>query len=225
MIPNRQIGQSVEATNTWYVAKAVERLSSIAYSNPAKDTAYSTIVQSAGTVVTVQGLVAKSQTEGLRNYVSSIIVSTDALGAAGFLLVLDGLLSVSSIATGTGLVTTTTPHDLTVGDTVIFNTLTGGTGLTVNTLYYVTDVSSPTTYNISASIFGSNLAPSVAATAANNYKVLTRFRLQTTAIGVPQSIEFPTPLRGAPHANLNFLIPTSTTSGIVYLTMTGFRAA
>jgi hypothetical protein len=225
MIPNRQIGWSVEATQTWYVANAVERLSSIAYSNPAKDTAYSTVVQSAGTVVTVQGLFPKSQNNVLRNYVSSVILSTDTLGAAGFLLILDGLLSVSSIATGTGLVTTTAPHDLKVGDTVIYNTLTGGTGLTTNTLYYVTDVSSPTTYNISASIFGSNLAPSVAATAANSYRVLFRLRLATTAITSPQSIEFPTPLRSAPDANLNFLIPTSTTSGVVYLTVTGFRGA
>lgn len=220
----RQIGWSQEATNTWYVANAIERLSSIAYSNPAKDTTYTTVVQSAGTVVTVQGLVPGSPLDALRNYISSVILSTDALGAAGTLLVLDGLLSVSSIATGTGLVTTTTPHDLKVGDTVIFNTLTGGTGLTVNTLYYVSDVSSATTFNIASSIFGSNIAPSVAATAANCYRVLFRFRLQTTAIGVPQSIEFPTPLRGAPNASINFLIPTSTTSGIVYLTVTGFRA-
>ena len=221
---NRQIGWSQEAMNTWYVAKAIERLSSIAYSNPAKDTTYTTVVQSAGTVVTVQGLVPGSPLDALRNHISSVILSTDALGAAGFLLVLDGLLSVSSIATGTGLVTTTTPHDLKVGDTVIFNTLTGGTGLTTNTLYYVSDVSSPTTFNIASSIFGSNIAPSVAATAANCYRVLFRFRLQTTAIGVPQSVEFPTPLRGAPNASINFLIPTSTTSGIVYLTVTGFRA-
>ena len=233
MIPNRQIGQSVEATNTWYVAKAIEALNRTSgaslsaekqtinkpYSGASSD--LTTFVSSIGTTITVQGLVPADA--ALRNYITSLTINTDTLGAAGLLWVLDGALTVSSIAITTGLATTSTAHDLKVGDSVVFTALAGGTGLSTNTIYYVRAVPSATTFNFSTTILGANTVPSVAYTGTTGYNVLFQFRLQTTAIGVPTTITFPTPLRGNVGANTSFLIPTSLTSGSVYLTANGYR--
>lgn len=232
---NRQIGWSQEANNIWEVGKAVDRLIGVSgaalsterqvinkpYSGASSD--LTTLVSSVGTTVTVQGLIPADT--ALRNYVTSLTINTDTLGAAGLLWVLDGALTVSSIATGTGLATTSTAHDLKVGDAVVFTALAGGTGLSTNTIYYVRAVPSPTTFNFSTTILGANTVPSVAYTGTTGYRILFQFRLQTTAIGVPTTIAFPTPLRGAPAANINFLIPTSLTSGTVYLTANGYKGA
>ena len=232
---NRQIGWSVEATNTWYVAKGIEQLIGVSgtaltpekqlvnkpYSGASSD--LTTFVSSVGTTIAVQGLIPADA--ALRNYVTSLTINTDTLGAAGLLWVLDGALTVSSIAITTGLATTSTAHDLKVGDAVVFTALAGGTGLSTNTIYYVRAVPSSTTFNFSTTILGANTVPSVAYTGTTGYRVLFQFRLQTTAIGVPTTITFPTPLRGAPAANINFLIPTSLTSGSVYLTANGYKGA
>lgn len=276
----RQIGWSQEATNTWYVANAIERLTQVTAATPATGSAaasspvsgnpvyvagkvvsstlatidttlaegdaaglpvsvgnqvitkefspseldFTTFVSSISTTVTVQGLAPASGVASVRNYISGITINTDALGAAGLLWVLDGVLTVTSIATGTGLATTSAAHDLKVGDAVVFTALAGGTGLSTNTIYYVRAVLSPTTFNFSTTILGANAVPSVAYTGTTCYRILFQFRLQTAAIGVPTTITFPTPLRGAPNTNTNFLIPTSMTSGTIYLTANGYRA-
>lgn len=55
------------------------------------------------------------------------------------------LTGITSVA-GTGVITTGSAHGYVVGDQVWFNTLTGGTGIVVNTLYTVTSVPSATTF-------------------------------------------------------------------------------
>jgi hypothetical protein len=232
----REIGWSQEATNTWYVAKAIEQLIGVSgaslttgeqtVNKPFSDSAFdfTTLVSSVSTTVTVQGLIPASGDATLRNYITSLTINTDALGAAGLLWILNGALTVTSVATGTGLATTSTAHDLKVGDSVVFTALAGGTGLSTNTIYYVRAVPSPTTFNFSTTILGANTVPSVAYTGTTCYQLLFQFRLQTAAIGVPTTITFPTPLRGALNVNTNFLIPTSMTSGTIYLTANGYRA-
>jgi hypothetical protein len=279
MIPNRQIGQSVEATNTWYVAKAVERLIEVTAATPATGAAsssspvsgnpvyvagkvvpstlatvdaglvegdaagapittgnqlavkpfgtaeldFTTFVSTVSTVVTVQGLAPASGVASVRNYITGLTINTDALGAVGLLWVLDGALTISSVAITTGLATTSTAHNLKIGDAFVFTAIAGGTGLSVNTIYYVRATPSPTTFNFSTTILGANTVPSVAYTGTTGYRLLFQFRLQTTAIGVPTTVTFPTPLRGAPNVTTNFLIPTSMTSGNIYLTANGYK--
>lgn len=51
---------------------------------------------------------------------------------------------------GTGVITTGSAHGFKVGDQVWFNTITGGTGIVVNTLYTVLTVPSTTTFTSTA---------------------------------------------------------------------------
>ena len=183
---------------------------------------YNFIFQTVATTVTPQALVQASGTASIRNYIKSIRVQTDTLGAAGTVYILDGALTVSSIAITTGLVTTSVAHDLKVGDSIIFTALVAGTGVTVNTLYYVTAIGSATTFNFSASIGGANIIPSVAYTGTTMYRILDQIRLQTSAFQ-PTVINYEEPLRNNPNMAVNFLIPTSLTSGNIYLTVNGYR--
>lgn len=183
---------------------------------------YSIQFDSAATTVTVQQLVPASGTASVRNYITGFVVSNDALGAAGVAWVLDSALTVSSIATGTGLVTTSTAHDLKVGDAVTFTALAGGTGVSTNVKYHVTSVGSTTAFNFAATVGGSNIVPSVAYTSTTMYRILHQFRFQTAA---QQSVNFiiPNPYRGRANTPCNFLIPTTLTSGNIYLTVIGHR--
>jgi hypothetical protein len=173
-------------------------------------------------VVTVQQLIPASGTASIRNYLSNLKLATDTLGAGGVAWILDGALTVSSIATGTGLVTTGT-HDLKVGDSVVFTALTGGTGISTNTVYYVTAVGSATTFNIALTIGGTNVVPSAAATAGTCYRILYQQHFRTTGVASPAVIDFPQPLRGVGNAAMSLLIPVSMTSGTIYISSSGYR--
>ena len=173
--------------------------------------------------VTVQPFVPASGTASVRNYIRQLAISTDALGTGGVAWILDGALTVSSIAITTGLCTTSTNHDLKIGDSVVFTALATGTGVSTNTVYYVTSVGSATTFNFSLTIGGANVVPSVAYTGTTVYRIL--YQQHFRASGVPQTtiITFPNPLRGIANMITNFLIPTTMTSGTIYITSTGYR--
>lgn len=172
---------------------------------------------------TVQPFVPASGTASVRNYISQLAISTDALGAGGVAWILDGALTVSSIAITTGLCTTSTSHDLKIGDAVVFTALAAGTGVTTNTVYYVTSVGSATTFNFALTIGGSNVVPSVAYTGTTMYRILYQQHFRAT--GIPQTvmINFETPIRGIANMITNFLIPTTMTSGTIYITSNGYR--
>ena len=173
--------------------------------------------------VTVQPFVPASGTASVRNYIRQLAISTDALGTGGVAWILDGALTVSSIAITTGLCTTSTNHDLKIGDSVVFTALAAGTGVSTNTVYYVTSVGSATTFNFALTIGGANVVPSVAYTGTTVYRILYQQHFRAT--GVPQTvmITFPNPLRGIANMITNFLIPTTMTSGTIYITSTGYR--
>lgn len=173
--------------------------------------------------VTVQPFVPASGTASVRNYIRQLAISTDALGTGGVAWILDGALTVSSIAITTGLCTTSTNHDLKIGDSVVFTALAAGTGVSTNTVYYVTSVGSATTFNFALTIGGANVVPSVAYTGTTVYRILYQQHFRSS--GIPQStiITFPNPLRGIANMITNFLIPTTMTSGTIYITSTGYR--
>ena len=172
---------------------------------------------------TVQQFVPASGTASVRNYISQLAISTDALGAGGVAWILDGALTVSSIAITTGLCTTSTSHDLKIGDAVVFTALAAGTGVSTNTVYYVTSVGSATTFNFSLTIGGTNVVPSVAYTGTTVYRIL--YQQHFRASGIPQTtiINFATPIKGIANMITNFLIPTTMTSGTIYITSNGYR--
>lgn len=190
--------------------------------NSSSELDYNFMLSSVVTTVTPQTLVQASGTASIRNYIKSLRISSDVLGLAGNLLVLDGLLSVSAVAITTGLATTSVAHDLKIGDSVVFTALASGTGLLLNTVYYVTSVGSATTFNFSLTVGGANVIPSVAYTASSLYRVFDLIRFQTTALS-PTLISYEQPLRSNPNMALNILIPTSLVSGNIYITANGYR--
>ena len=179
--------------------------------------------QSVASTTTVQQLVPASGTAGVRNYITTLTWTTDNLGSGGVAWILDGALTVSSIAITTGLVTTSVAHDLKIGDAVVFTALAAGTGVSTNTIYYVTSVGSTTTFNFSLSIGGTNIVPTVAYTGTTCYRILYQQHFRSSGIDRPMNVQFTNPQRGRGNERLNFLIPTSMTSGTIYLTTNGFR--
>lgn len=172
---------------------------------------------------TVQQFVPASGTASIRNYISQLAISTDALGTGGVAWILDGALTVSSIAITTGLCTTSVAHDLKIGDAVVFTALAAGTGVSTNTVYYVTAVGTATTFNFSLTIGGANVVPSVAYTGTTVYRILYQQHFRSSGISQSTIITFPNPLRGIANMITNFLIPTTMTSGTIYITSTGYR--
>lgn len=86
---------------------------------------------------------------------SAKVAGTDAIAAetGGIPYFLKSETAACSVATGTGLVTTTAAHKLTTGDFVYLTATTMPTGLTVDTPYYV-NVASDTTFKLYKSIKG-----------------------------------------------------------------------
>lgn len=196
----------------------------IGISITAKAQTFNFLLNTAATVVTPQTLVQSSGIPGIRNYINALTISTDALGAVGNVWVLDGSLTVSSFALTTGLVTTSSNHDLKIGDAVVFTALSGGSAPgAVNTVYYVISIPSALTFTVSATIGGTAIVPTTTWTAGVAYRVLNLIRLQTTAL-IPTQFVFLQPLRTNGNAALNFMIPTSLTSGNIYISVDGQRS-
>ncbi|MCB1089485.1 MAG: hypothetical protein KDM63_20775, partial [Verrucomicrobiae bacterium] len=76
-----------------------------------------------------------------------------------------------AIPAGT-VVTSGVDHGFSVGDRVVFNTLTGGTGLSANTVYYITSVPSSTSFEVSGTPGGPAIGFSSNITAATMQKLL-----------------------------------------------------
>lgn len=197
-------------------------LQQIIKTNAPSELDYNFMFSTVGTVVTPQTLVQASGTASIRSYVKSLRISTDTLGVAGSAFILDGALTVSSIAITTGLTTTSTSHDLKIGDAVIFTALSAGTGVSTNTVYFVTSVGSATTFNFALTAGGSNVVPSIAYTGTTVYRALEQIRLQTVAL-VPTEFTYEEPIRTNTNTALNFFIPTSFVTGNIYLTVNGYR--
>jgi hypothetical protein len=166
-----------------------------------------------------------SGTASVRNYITSLTVSSDALGTAGNAWILDGQGAIgTSVTIATPGVFTSTAHDLKVGDAIVFTSLGTITGISTNTVYYITATSfAATTFTVATTRGGTALQITGSTSAFTFYRLLFPFRFQTTAIGSPQQVFFPNPLRSISNGAINFLIPTPLTSGSIYLTVNGYR--
>ena len=181
-------------------------------------------VASALSTTSVQQIIPASSQASIRNYVTSLSYQTDAPGSAGNAWVLDGSVAGSSVTIATPGVFTSATHDLRVGDAIVFTSLGTITGVSTNTIYYVTSTSfAATTFTVASTQGGAALQITGSTSAFTFYRVLYQIRLQTTAIGTPAVLTFPTPLRPQPNAAVNLFIPVSLTSGNIYLTPSGYR--
>ncbi len=179
----------------------------------------------ASNTITVQPILGPSGTASVRNYVKSIRISSTALSVGGSFLIMDSALSISSIAITTGLATTSSAHDLRVGDTIFFFALAGGSGLTSGAsgaFYYITAVPSTTTFNFSLTPGGANAVPGTSYTSGTMYRVFDQILLGTAAQNLPLFV-YNQPLRGISNTQMNLWIPVSLGTGGIYLTINGYR--
>lgn len=152
----------------------------------------------------------------LRNYITALTYSSDALATATELWIEDGAITFSSQTIAGNTLTSAANHDLKIGDSVNF-TASGVTGISTGTVYYVLTVASATTLTLSATPNGSVLAISGTSVTATAQRILFRTKLQTGATD-PVQITFPTPLRGTPNTITDVRgITTSATGNIYYL--------
>ena len=183
-------------------------------------------ISTLATVTSLLQLVPASGTASVRNYLAGLVIQTDTLGAAGNVWILDGQGAIgTSVTIATpGVFTNSGTNDLKVGDAIVFTAIGTITGITVNTVYYVTATSlAATTFTIATTMGGTAIQITGASSAFTFYRVLYALRLQTLAIGTPTQITFETPLKGVSNAPINLLIPTSLTSGSIYLSPNGYR--
>lgn len=175
------------------------------------------------TGATPSTLVSASGTASVRNYITQITVQGDALGAAGTIGILDYAIAGTSVTIATPGVFTTPAHGFIVGDAIMFSSIGTITGITINTIYYITSTSfTTTTFTIATTTNGTAIQITGVTSAFTVYKVMTQIRLQTAAIATPYVIDFLNPLRGS--SNIGTLIAyPSLTSGSIYLTVNGYR--
>lgn len=152
-----------------------------------------------------------------RNYVTSIVVNSDALATASEIVIKDGAVSSTSVSAN---VLTSGTHDYKIGDAVVFSGVGSYTGISTATTYYVLTVPSATTYTLSTTPNGSTATITGSGTATSN-RILFRSKLQTTSFG-PASFVFPTPLRGMPNGTLDFQCVTASVTGSVYYNISGY---
>ena len=186
---------------------------------------FTNIFSTVSTVVTLQQLAPASGAASVRNYLTSLIINTDSIGAAGLVWVLDGQGAIgTSVTIATPGVFTSSAHDLKIGDAIVFTSLGTITGVSVNTVYYITATSfAATTFTVATTLGGTALQITGSTAAFTFYRVLYQIKLQTTGIPTPMTITFPTPLRGMANMVTNLLIPTTLTSGSIYITANGYR--
>ena len=166
-----------------------------------------------------------SGTASVRTYMTGYSLSSDALGAATTAWILDGAVAVTSVTIANpGVFTNSGVNDFKVGDAVIFGALGTITGISVNTVYYVTATSlANTTFTLSATVGGTALQITGSTSAVTAYRVLHQIRLQTAALTVEPAM-LQSPIRTAPNVALS-IMTNSTTTGNVYLSSQGYYGA
>lgn len=165
--------------------------------------------------------IAPARSASVRNYITQITLSADALGTATELAVRDVALTASSQTIASNILVTSTSHGLAVGDSVVASASTV-TGFTAGTAYHVLTVPSGTSLTFSATPGGSTLAISGTGVTATFNHYLWRQKLQTAGVPQPLQFFFPTPLRGGSAVADEVVTLTASTGG-VFFNCTGYQ--
>jgi hypothetical protein len=155
-----------------------------------------------------------SGTANVRNYCTEITLSGTTNAVSGTVYIEDALLTAASQTIASNTLTTSTNHDLKIGDLVTIATSTV-TGLTATANVYVLTVPSATTVTFSNTPNGSTLAISGTSVTATLYRVLWQGYVNTASTPLVH-LQFSTPLRGAPNSVMNIQTPTAATGTIIY---------
>lgn len=175
------------------------------------------------TAATPLTLIGSPGNASVRNYITGLTIQTDAVGTAGTVAILDYIVAGTSVTIANPGVFTTGTHFFSVGDAIAFSNIGTITGITANTVYYITSTNlSATTFTIALTTGGTPLQITGVSSAFTVYKVLYQLRLQTVGISSPTIVTFSNPLRAAANQPTLFMNP-NLTSGNIYLTVNGYR--
>lgn len=154
----------------------------------------------------------------IRNFVKGIVVSNSTLGSATELVVRDGAVTASSVASN---VITSGTHDLKIGDQIVFSSIGSFTGIVAGTPYWVLTVPSTTTFTLSATPNGSTLTVGGTGSPVFN-RILLRQNIDVTA-SKPYLIPLPVALRGAQNVTMDIQAVTAVT-GTIYYSILGYTS-
>jgi predicted DNA-binding transcriptional regulator AlpA len=131
-------------------------------------------------------------------------------------------VAVTSVTIATpGVFTNSGTNDFKAGDAVIFQNLGTITGISANTIYYVTATTlAATTFTVASTIGGTALQITGSTSTPTVYRVLNQTRLQTAA-QTGEILTFPNPLRTAPNVALS-VIASSTQTGTIFVSPFGY---
>jgi hypothetical protein len=160
---------------------------------------------------------------GIRNYVTSLDLMSEALTNATDFRIREPDQTCSSQTIASNTLTVSAAHNLAVGDAVVFSASTV-TGISTGVTYYVLTVPATTTITLSATRGGSTLAISGTGVTATFHKVLWMTRIPTAGLLSGRNIEFPIPLRGSPNVALQIQTATASGAGAVYAALQGYAA-
>lgn len=177
-----------------------------------------TVWASAATLTQVR---AASGTASVRSYVSGLSLSTDALGGATSLWLVDGPVAIASATVATPGVFTSGTHDFKIGDAIVLQGIAtlAVTGVAANQVVYVVTVPSTTTFTVALTPGGTGVQVTASGT-ATAYRILKQIRLQTTALPVT-AVQLPSPIRSAPNVAIS-LLASATQTGTIYADTQGY---
>jgi hypothetical protein len=157
---------------------------------------------------------------GLRNYVTAIDFSSDALTNATELQIREPNISANSQTISSNTLVASAVHDLSIGDAVAFTASTV-TGITAGTTYFVLTTPTTSSVTLSATRGGSTLAISGTGVTATLHKVLWSTRIPTTGVA-PRQVKFENALRGSLNKATQLMTVTASGAGAVYPNVQGY---
>jgi hypothetical protein len=173
------------------------------------------------TPVTVQAAPAAST----RNNYTSLVLNSDALGAATEFVLRDVALTLTTAALASNTLVTSTAHGLIVGQAVVFAGVSGLTGVTAGVTYYVASIPLTTSFTLSATLGGAALTVTGTPAASQTLNhVIFRTKIQTAGLLAPLNLTFRSPLRGGIAVAQEIVTLTASTTGAVYFAAQGYRS-
>ena len=178
-------------------------------------------ITNSSTPVTVQAAPAA----GLRNNYTSLVLNSDALGAATELVLRDVALTLTTAALASNTLVTSAAHGLIIGDAVVFAGVSGLTGVTAGVTYYVASIPLTTSFTLSATLGGATLTVTGTPAASQTLNhIIFRTKIQTAGLLAPLNIQFRSPLRGGVAVAQEVVTLTASVTGAVYFSAQGYRS-